>query len=400
MKIAVYSCVTNDYDTIAPPPKWNDVDFILFTDNENYIAEGWDVRLVDKNTYYKYIKMHPHVLLPDYTHYLWIDASMQIIGSKQMFLSVFKSSDFVQFKHPHRSCVFQEIDKCIELKKDTEEILLKQKDYIQQLGITCYNTKMLYQSGTLWIKNTAKNIEFLELWYNETIQFSRRDQISIISTIHKIGWQPKQLEFGYFRQMIKLSKHKKPVQKSDFKIWEFIPFSLEKNFSRAINEYCALVPNENDWIIIRDGDTLHTQSNWLNIVHEVIKNHGNEYALFGAKTNRIGSSFQRVKGMFDEYDIRKHYEKGQELAQLHGTDIEENNHGIAGFFMCFQKKTWDKIKFDESESKCKYFDTYFYQAVRRARLKTADIKGLYILHLYRIWEEKESEAKKSRKHLY
>lgn len=399
MKVCVYSCITNNYDTIAPPPKWSNVDFILFTDNEDYECKGWN-KMVVKETYYKYIKMHPHVLLPEYTHYIWIDASMQIISSKDSFLRIFDKNDFALFEHPHRNNVYHEIDKCIELKKDTKEKLEKQREYIQSLGIT-YSYKLLYQTGTLWIKNNAKNIKFLELWYNETIAHSRRDQVSIISTIHKIGWQPSKLKYYYFKGMIKLSKHKpKSNIITDFKIYEFIPYSHEKNFSKAINQYCSIVPNDNDWIIIRDGDTSHTTSHWQSIIREVILKHGNEYALFGAKTNRIGGSHQRVKGMFNLYDMREHWNKGKDLFETHQYNVEENKNGIAGFFMMFQKKTWNKIKFDESKDRCKYFDTYFFQDVKRAKLKCADILGLYVFHFYRIWEDSEDKARKSRSHLY
>lgn len=397
MKLCVYSCVTNNYDTIAPPPKWEGVDFVLFTDNEDYDGNGWTVKIV-KDTYYKYIKMHPHVLLPEYTHYIWIDASMTIISSYKSFVSIFDKSDFALFKHPERSCVYDEIAKCIELKKDTKEKLLTQKSYIKSLGIKP-KSKLLYQSGTIFIKKTDKVIKFLELWYSQTFSHSRRDQVSIIPTIHLIGWQPYQIPYYYFRGMIKLSKHKKPMSQ-DFKVWEFIPFSIEKNFSKAINEYCKLVPNDNDWIVIRDGDTLHTISNWQELIYRVIKEHGKEYALFGAKTNRIGSTHQRVNGTFNQMDLREHYHIGQEQYLRHGTDVEPNKNGIAGFFMCFQKSLWNEIKFNESTNKTKYFDTNFFRDVVKSGHKCADMKGLYILHLYRIWEHSESSAKSSRKHLY
>lgn len=399
MKLCVYSCVTNNYDTIASPPKWDGVDFVLFTDNEDYNGNGWEVKVI-KDMYYKYIKMHPHVLLPDYTHYIWIDASMTIISSYKSFVSILEKHDFALFKHPNRSCVYDEIAKCIELKKDTEEKLLAQKSYIKSLGIKP-KSKLLYQSGTLFIKKTDKVIEFLELWYNQTFSHSRRDQVSLIPTIHLIGWQPYQIPYYYFRGMIKLSKHKpKSNLITDFKIYEFIPYSHEKNFSKAINQYCSIVPNDNDWIIIRDGDTSHTTSHWQSIIREVILKHGNEYALFGAKTNRIGSTHQRVKGMFNIYDMREHWKKGQELFETHQYNVEENKNGVAGFFMMFQKKTWNKIKFDESKDRCKYFDTYFFQDIKRAKFKSADILGLYVFHFYRIWEHSERSARSSRKHLY
>jgi hypothetical protein len=62
--------------------------------------------------------------------------------------------------------------------------------------------------------------------------------------------------------------------------------------------------------------------------------------------------------------------------------------------MCFQYKTWRKIKFDENTLA---FDSLFSMRVKELGLKIGLIRSLYVFHSYRVWADVEPWNEK--KHL-
>lgn len=167
------------------------------------------------------------------------------------------------------------------------------------------------------------------------------------------------------------------------KVYYSTPYAPDGNIGRALNEFCASVPGDSDWICLRDGDTMWLTPNWGRHIEEVLETHGDRYALFGAMTNRIRSVHQRVPGMFDEMDLRHHAEIAGKLEKEQWGHVIPAR-SVAGFFMCFRKDTWSKIKFRERDVA---FDTLFSRGVMRSGGRIGLMQGLYILHAYRIWSE-------------
>ena len=159
------------------------------------------------------------------------------------------------------------------------------------------------------------------------------------------------------------------------------PYATDGNIGRAINEACALVP-DGDWICLRDGDAMFTTPDWGRLIAYVVERHGNEYDLFGAVTNRIGWKHHQVPGMMDVMDIRRHWEVGA-MIQANGPQVESTRELIAGFFMLFSKSTWSRTPFQEDRRRARLFDMDFSMKIKRRAI----IRGLYLLHLYRIWSD-------------
>src|SRR5690554_6570281 len=124
---------------------------------------------------------------------------------------------------------------------------------------------------------------------------------------------------------------------------------------------------------------------WGKQIEHVINNEGKDYTLLGCMTNRLRSPHQCIEGMFDEMDMRKHYKMAVELEMTQYGKVEETKGSIAGMFMLFPKKTWNKVKFKENTLG---FDSHYGHDVRRARGKTGLIRGLYVFHGFRIWSKK------------
>lgn len=168
------------------------------------------------------------------------------------------------------------------------------------------------------------------------------------------------------------------------------PYSCENNIGKAYNDACSRIQDGNDWIVIRDGDTMFMTPNWGRHVDEVLKAKGGEYELFGAKTNRISDYHHKTPGMFDEMDLREHYKKSVELEKTEWGAVTGTTFDIAGFFMAFQKKTWERVGgFDEGTN---VFDRIFTRRVRQAGGKVGLMSGLYLLHAYRLWSEEPTQS--------
>jgi cellulose synthase/poly-beta-1,6-N-acetylglucosamine synthase-like glycosyltransferase len=174
------------------------------------------------------------------------------------------------------------------------------------------------------------------------------------------------------------------VKRESMKIYYSTPFSIDKNIGGAYNEFCKIVPNDEDWIVITDADSMFLTPDYGVIIHKAIQTHGNDFGLIGCYTNRLRKTHQLHNGTFsNDHDIRHHVKIAMEYMCKDGIeDITPLN--IAGVFMAFQKKTWKLVGgFLENSIVA---DTFFSQQVVSKGLKLGLIRGLYVYHWYRGWE--------------
>lgn len=179
------------------------------------------------------------------------------------------------------------------------------------------------------------------------------------------------------------------------KIHYITPYSIEKNFGKAINEQIALIP-DGDWCCLLDGDCMFLTPDWGLQISDVVQKYHNKFQLIGCMTNRLGRKIQRVEdSYFHEMDIMKHYEKAVELRDANYGVVEDitKKKRIAGMFMLFPKSLWNKVKFTENTER---FDDLFSTAVLSKGGKLGLMKGLYIFHCYRLWSD---HAGRDREHL-
>lgn len=171
------------------------------------------------------------------------------------------------------------------------------------------------------------------------------------------------------------------------KVWYSNPYSTSKNIGRALNEFCSLVP-DNDWICLQDGDMMYLTPDWGLQIEKTISLHGDKFSLLGCVTNRLGRAIQRHEGLFSENnDVKIHYDIAKELSEKKWCQVEDitKKKYVAGMFMLFPKKLWNKVKFRENST---VFDDQFSIDIIRSGGKLGLMKGLYVYHAYRIWSDK------------
>jgi len=136
----------------------------------------------------------------------------------------------------------------------------------------------------------------------------------------------------------------------EIKVHYIVPYSIEKNFGKAINEQIALI-HDSDWVCVLDGDCMFLTAKWGHHIQDIVNNNQNHFSLFGCLTNRLGRPIQRYKGEFStNFDIKYHSDIAHEIESNHWGEVEDitSKRRIAGMFMLFPKSLWNRIKFTEN----------------------------------------------------
>lgn len=189
-KIAVYTCVTGNYDKMILEPfiQVDNIDFYLFTDNFEQKSEYWIIKAIPKdieknyNNILKnrYLKMHPHELFNEYDYSIYIDGNVQVMTDlTDLVFSINKKVGVAMHKHQFRDCICDEIKVCKIKKKGNYNEMKKQvKKYIQE----GFPKKFGMLEATIIVTDLKNKVakKILDDWWNEFISTeSLRDQISL-----------------------------------------------------------------------------------------------------------------------------------------------------------------------------------------------------------------------------
>lgn len=197
VKMAVYSCITGDYDCLTEPFfSIEGVDYIMFTDNPKLKSEKWQLRPIpneiakwnDNILINRYIKMHPNVVGSHYNYALYIDGNICVVSNIRNMINVI-SSDFGFALHQHvsRDCIYDEVQSCKYVKKGNIKKLEEQvARYHKEQFPAHYG--LLEATVILTDLHHAVALEIQDKWWQEFINSeSRRDQISLPYVLWKNG---------------------------------------------------------------------------------------------------------------------------------------------------------------------------------------------------------------------
>lgn len=212
-KSAVYTCITNGYDDLDlianhkyVDPNW---DYICFTDDQSQIAQNrvgiWQIRPLsfsnaDATRINRWHKMHPHILLPDYTESIYIDANIDILTPYLFQKIVEFDKDFILPRHDTRTCIYQEFELFLsEFTEETEKItaewkFLRKSGMPRNFGMTENN--ILYRRH-----NSPSVIQLMEQWWEMVNKYSRRDQLSLPYLLWKSGADLSRMTFPNARRL-------------------------------------------------------------------------------------------------------------------------------------------------------------------------------------------------------
>ena len=274
--VAVYTAITGNYDELLIPEYVNDnFDYICFTDNKDLKSDFWEIRLMeeldlDKIRKARHYKILPHLYLEEYDYSLWIDGNFRIIGNLEYFINEYaKNNKLMGIIHEERNCIYEEANACINLGKDSEEIISSQMKKYKVEGYP--ENQGLIASGILFRDHKdAEIIKLMEDWYKEVINHSKRDQLSFNYVCWKNSFNYDECDRHYWRnEYFESVDHKRSIpetQKSNKILSNF-----RKNYSnRQIEDILnALNSNKKVSIII---PIYNAYEDTKNCIESVLKN--------------------------------------------------------------------------------------------------------------------------------
>ena len=166
-------------------------------------------------------------------------------------------------------------------------------------------------------------------------------------------------------------------------IYYFTPYSVEKNIGSYYNDCMAMLPR-GCWACFTDGDAMFTTSDFGHQLQEIIDLQGSEFKLFTSMTNRVGTKYQCVDGVWETEDMYTHRQLGKALQNNKRLEVQDitNNSPISGVLMLVERDAWfysDRFK----EQGLLGVDNSIHYAIRKAGHKVGLMKGVYVQHYYR-----------------
>ena len=153
----------------------------------------------------------------------------------------------------------------------------------------------------------------------------------------------------------------------------------------------ALLPNDEDYGVLMDGDTMFLTFDWGHAIAEIIEKIP-DAGIISCLTNRISKGRNQLYGD-DSTDILVHRAIAKNLDQQFRGIYERLDKRVSGFLMAIQKKTWEEVgKFPEKPEKMLGVDDAFSRRVIHSGKGIYIMKGVYKLHYYRMAEGKKYKA--------
>lgn len=157
MKNSIYTCITNDFDTLKPG-------VVLQEPYQEFKDERRNSRIQ---------KIMPHLFI-DTEYSIYLDGNIEPLVAPEKLIELLGDKEIAVFKHPEREDVFQEMEAIVQLGKDTRKNIKKQFDYYKKSD---YKTG-LYACGVIIRKHTPEIAQLNERWWAQYCRFGVRDQLS------------------------------------------------------------------------------------------------------------------------------------------------------------------------------------------------------------------------------
>lgn len=201
-KCVVYTCITNDYDILKKYKCFDteNCDYICFVDTNltSPIPSEWKVINISPFVKYlgydnppdftriaRFFKTHPHLFFENYDYSIWVDGNIDMLTSPIELIKLIPKNEFLLVpEHPLRKCIYEEVEACKKLNKDSADVLNNMKEFLITEGFP--KDVGLVQSNVLVRKHKEKTcINLMEQWWEFIKTKSKRDQVSFNYLIWK-----------------------------------------------------------------------------------------------------------------------------------------------------------------------------------------------------------------------
>lgn len=182
----VFSAVTGKYDDVREmEARREDLDYVLFTDDQRIKSDFWDVRYIDNNMDLDSIRLArrikilgPYELLDHYDYSIWIDGKIDIYGDVEQYIQDYSTGEpLLCFPHYRNLSVYEEAKVCILLNKDNAQVIKAQMNkYKAEKYVN--DSRMIDSCVLVRDHHNLTLRRVMETWWDEVLQNSYRDQLS------------------------------------------------------------------------------------------------------------------------------------------------------------------------------------------------------------------------------
>lgn len=189
MNLTVLTSITGGKDLLLENQVKGDARFVAYLDH-SYMSDDWETRYVpDIFIDPRRNSRIPKLLASKFvtTEYsLWIDGNIRLLKDpKELAEKYLKDCDLAVFKHPQRDCIYEEAKVCAVKYLDDPEIIIAQAKAYEDDGYA--KNKGLNECGLIFRRHTPKVEAFENEWWAQYTKHSRRDQISFMYAVDKVG---------------------------------------------------------------------------------------------------------------------------------------------------------------------------------------------------------------------
>lgn len=194
-RIAVYTGIFGNYDKICRPRvQPPNIDYYFVSDEPPAVIEPFqwmDGKVVIPDSIRspikrnRYIKMHPHVLFPQYKYSIYTDGNIMITGDISGFVH-HNTSGISAFMLPWRDCIYYEALAVVNAGRVTAgDVCRQMMRYFEEGMPMHYGLPEMPVIAMEHSKQTCINV--MELWWQEFVLGAQRDQLSFMYAMWKNG---------------------------------------------------------------------------------------------------------------------------------------------------------------------------------------------------------------------
>lgn len=166
-------------------------------------------------------------------------------------------------------------------------------------------------------------------------------------------------------------------------IYYFTPYAIDKDLGSAYNHYMSLLPNDDDYAVFTDGDTMFLGDDYGTQIDKIVKANP-KAGMFTCVTNRVGNKQQCHNHIISENpDMRYHKEIALDLQERKYMDVKPMKRRISGHLMIIKKSVWFSNKF---QSGLLAVDNKISSMLIKKGFDVLLMQGVYLMHYYRLIE--------------
>lgn len=198
-RIAVYSCIIGNYDSVIEPiVKEENVDYLMFTDldlPDNSVWKKIDINSLGHTDFStltsaqinRKIKILQTECLQEYDYTIYVDGNIEIVAGVTPIVSAMGECGLAVHYHRSRDCIYDEMVAVRHGRRLCGGDMKKQLELYRKQGFPMHYG--LYENSIIVRNNRDEKIsKLMESWWKEYLRFPTRDQISFPYVIWKTNF--------------------------------------------------------------------------------------------------------------------------------------------------------------------------------------------------------------------